>query len=222
MTTERLIILLLIGGLLFTINKCNDNKKASERLLDNVAIAQDSIRYYKDKSGQLVAQRETMRVRAQELASQAEALGLDKDRLKKQVGKLSNLVSYYRGELESRGTDTVVMHDTLIVDNSGNSLKAKTLNWSNGNLSLVQTYFPHNDSLKLAYSYSTGFELTTYYKRDFLFVGRRRLYADFRLTDPNAKLLEATSVFIEEPPKKFYEKWWFWGGVGLLGGMLLK
>lgn len=201
---------------------CQQQKERTKRLENNLRIADDSVRYYKDRSGELVAQRETMLIRTSELEAQAEALGLDKGRLEKQVGKLSNLVAYYKGELESRGSDTVVMHDTLIVDNSGNSLGAKTLNWSNGNLSLTQTYFPHNDSLQLAYSYKTGFELTTYYKRDFLFVGRRRLYADFRLTDPNAKLLQATSVLIEEPEKKFYEKWWFWGGVGLLGGLLLK
>lgn len=218
------VAILVLAGLL--VQTCVQKKQDEQRLEDNVRITQDSVKHYRDKSGQLVAQREAILIRENDLKSQAVALGIDKDRLEKQVGKLSNLVSYYKGELQAKGTVVSEGKDTVLVEvvrGDTTRREAKVFEYANAFLFLHQLYLPDSNRLITEYEYKVEVEVTTYRRRDnpFNFLSKKRLYADVRLSDPNASIINARSVVIDLPAKRWYERTWVHLVAGAVGGIFI-
>lgn len=211
------VLVLIIASLWF--NSCQQSKIDSERFLNNLKISRDSTKHFQDKTGQLISQNETIQLTAKELKEQADALGIDKQNLKNQVGKLTNLVSYYKGELVAKGKGEVKGIDTLItkVDKKGDTIKTvnQKFSYSNKYLTFNGLYDPVIDSLNFQYGYKVSLQLTMYKVRHgFLGVTKKpEMFADVRLDDPNAKMQNAQSILIIED-KKWYDTDWFWLGVG--------
>lgn len=214
-----LVIVALAAILLQT---CVDRRNEVARYKDNLRISRDSVKHFIDKNGQLVSQVQSMQLTASELKEQSEELGIDKKRLEKQVGNLNNLVLYYKGLAVSKGTGTTKAKDSIVttIADNGDTVKrkAKTIKWNNGSLFLDETYFPDTDSMKIAYQYKTGIELTAFYRRDFIFIGKKNLFVEVKFTDPNASMVDAQAVKVDLPPKKWYERWWFYILAGVAAG----
>ncbi len=211
------------------VQTCVNNKQREKEFQNNLRISRDSTKHFKDKHGQLVSEKETMELTINDLNKQAESLGIDKKRLKDQVGKQGQLLSYYKGQLNAKGTgdvkgvDTTFWEDTVWDGlNDSTKVTAQRFRFDNKFLKFDALYDPLKDSLKLKYEYKVGIELTNYRtRRKFIVVGPRQTYADVRLSDPNAKMFDAQSILIKEPPKKFYEQWYFILGVGFVIGTVV-
>lgn len=195
-------------------------RQGNSRLETNIAISKSTIKFYKDKYGQEVAQKGVMILKTTELNSQAELLGIDNKRLKNQVGKLDNLVSYWKVKAGTSGRIDTVYQDSIVYIN-GESVLQKKLGWSNKYLTLNQTYFPATNKLTIDYSYSTGIELTIYDKSKGWFK-KPELVGDVRFDDPDMKATKSDITIIDKTKQpKFYQTTLFKIGVGVVGGFLL-
>lgn len=211
------------------IQSCFDNRRKEKDFENNIRISRDSTKHFKDAHGQLVSEKETMELTAKDLKKQAYDLRIDQNRLNEQIGKQGKLISYYKGQLIARGHGEVKGVDTTFWDNSvwdglndSTQVVAQKFSFDNKFLKFSGLYNPLEDSLHIDYSYKVNFELTNYRtKRKYLIAGPRQTFADVRLSDPNAKMIDTQSILIKEPPKKFYERWWFGAVVGFVGGVYL-
>ena len=158
-----IIILLLLAGLGYSLWS---NAKLSANLAkDNLRISRDSTTTYRDAEGKLVSERESYRITAKDLKSQAEQLGFDKEYLEKTVGNFKNLVSHLKGELRASGTGTTSARDTIIITTviEGDSTvidsaAGKTFDWTNSYLTLSGTLNLDVDSIMLSYNYKKNLQ----------------------------------------------------------------
>lgn len=218
--TPWLISIIAIAIALFSIKSCSDKKEEGERLKSNLLIAKDSVHHLRGKNGELINRVGSMQLTVSDLKTQNQQLGLDKDILKKQVGNLNNLLSFYKGKINSKGTILSIVHDTVFIQ-KGISTHYKSFRYTNKYLYLDEFYNPLNDSIKIKYNYSTDFTYTTYYKPVGFLKFKKILVTDIVLTDPNASLINGTSVSIIPPKKKWYQTDLFKVGVGFVAGKYL-
>lgn len=219
------ILITALVMMVASMYSCSQSVQRESRLLNNVKVSQDSVKLLVDQNHDLVGQVQSISVTVDELKQQGDVLGVDNNRLKQQVGNLNNLVSYYKGKIKSqdtvvsKGRDTTI---TVVIHGDTTMQREKVFGYSNKYLTLNQLYNPTTDLLTTSYSYMTGFELTVYKRRDhpFNIFSPKRLKADLRLEDPNATLINAKSIVIQNK-KSIFDKWWFWTGVGLIGGVFI-
>lgn len=217
-----IIIVLLLGGF-FTYDKYAKVKDDHVSLTEALEIKNQEVKLYQNKEGKWVAQKQAMELTADQLKDNADLLGIDNRSLSKQVGRLSRLVNHLDAQLEARGEGSTELRDSVIVlvDSSGQkrpSIPVKTFSWSNTYLSLDGTIM--NNRLDFEYTYNSSFTVTSYMKRAGIWK-KPNLVVDVIFDDPGAKAMSVTSIKIKQPPKKFYQKWWFHMGVGFLGGAAL-
>lgn len=219
---------LFFAVMFILVDSCRHSEKAQRELLNNIKITQDSVKHFKDKNGQLVSERESIQITVKDLERENEQLGIDKSTLKDQVGNLNNLVSYYKGQIQVKGRGEVKGKDSIIYvrEKDKDSLVreiGKKFNFDNRFLKLNIFYKPLQDSLDISYSYNANFSLTTYYKRVPAIFGTKKLFADVRFNDPNARMIgNVQSIVVEQPPKKLIQKNGFWAGVGFVVAVVLR
>lgn len=205
--------LILIGG------SYVGAKQDKKRLMSNLEISRDSVKYERNKYGQTVASKRVLAITLKELKDQGEILGLDNKKLKEQVGNLNNLVNRLEGDLVASGSGNTVIRDTVVIvkNEVGQIIQvdsAKVFNWTNNYLTLGGTLIKKD--LSLYYLYQTSFDLTTYNKKAG-FLKKKQLVADITFEDPGARAMNIIALQIEQPRKPFYTKWWFHMSVGATG-----
>lgn len=132
--------------------------------------------------------------------------------LKSQVGKLSNIVTFYKGNASMDnsfsllGTDSTVniaTHwDTVLTNGTPlQRITEKVFSWSNKWLTLHEVYNPITDSLLIKYHYKTDFQITSYRKGGNLFK-RAQLFSDVTFSDSSLQVREFKALIIKEPPPK--------------------
>jgi len=224
-----------VAVLVIFAKSCQDTKRHQQDLLDNIRTSRDSTKHFRDKSGQLVSQVEVMSVTVNDLKKNSDLLSVDNKNLKAQVGKLSNLVTYYKGKQVVRGQAEVVATDSSKIikqplDNTklsfvkpDSSISGKRIYWTNGFLTVDEFYNPVNDSVDINYVYLNTIDFKTYYgKRPGLFKAKP-LLADVKMSDPNALIYDSWAIVVNKPKKKWYQKPFFWGVVtGVVGGAILS
>lgn len=232
-----LTTVLLVGGCSY--NQRVDSYETKLKIKDDQLS--DSIMVYKSRTGELRYQKQTLQTDIGNLEDNLDALGIDNDKLKDQIGRLKNLNSRLTADIETY--KKIILSDTIDESNitvqDGEFKFEGTTNWSNEFISTVGKYTItgkyYNDSStvsfsnivfneELEYLYSVGFTTITYWKRDskLKFWQPKTLVTDIELTDPNATVTNMRSIEIKEPPKKFYEKPWFWLVVGGITGYAVK
>lgn len=213
---------LLVALTVIMVNSCHQNNQDKKDLQHNLVLSQDSVKHFKDKNDQLVNQVQVIKIESNNFKYQALAFGIDVKKLREQVGKQGKLISYYKAQLEITETFTVAGEDSTIIERVGDTSKVdvKYFPYHSKWLTADMFYFPISDSLRVDYRYTTGFTYTMYDKKVGLFKPRQT-YVDFVLEDPHASLSQAQSILIVSPKKKVYERNWFWGGVGVIAGLML-
>lgn len=216
-----IIVLLLVG--FFTYDKYAKIKDDHTSLTEALEIKDQEVELYKNKEGKWTAEKGVMELTTEQLKDNADLLGIDNRSLAKQVGRLSRLVTHLDAQLEARGEGSTELLDSIIVpvDSLGPKrpgIPVKTFSWSNTYLSLDGTVL--NNRLDFKYTYNSSFTVTSYNKKEGLFK-KPNLVVDVIFDDPGAQTMSMTSIQVKQPPKKFYEKWWFHAGVGFLGGAIL-
>ena len=118
-----IIILLLFGALITSMQKCHDNEGQYEA---NIRALTDTISYYKAKDGDIVAVKSAFSARADELKMLNKELYDKIKSLDVKPKTITNTV-YMQGETEFLPQDTawIVKHDTLtqIINNGGTLYK---------------------------------------------------------------------------------------------------
>ena len=172
------IVIVALLMMVASMYSCTQSTQREKKLLNNIKTSQDSVRLMVDQNHDLVGQVQSISVTVDELKQQGDVLGVDNKRLKQQVGNLNNLVSYYKGKIKSqdtvvsKGRDTTI---TVVIHGDTTTQKEKVFGYSNKYLTLNQLYNPTTDLLTTSYSYTTGFELTLYKRRNNPFnIFRRR------------------------------------------------
>jgi hypothetical protein len=208
-----IISLIVFSGLKIYFNvagKVNDYK-------DVISSKNESLKYYKGKNNQLVANQKTLQVTNKNLKKIADDVIDDNDALKSQIKGLKNLNSYLKGQLTIAGEGSTTIHETTYITNT-DTIYAKTFNYKNDYLDFSGTI--HKSKLDFSYTYRTDFQYVTYWKRPG-FLKQKELVMDFSLNDPNAMLTSAQTINIKPDPKKFYETQWFSGLIGIGVGILV-
>lgn len=202
----------------------------NDLLLHYADSAWNTVRYYRAKDGQRVAQVNTLELTVADLRALGERLGTDNHALRAQVGNLANLVSYYRGQASFHGEAVVQGHDTTATmpsDSTGarptTPVPAVDAFWTNGHLYINTTFFPSTRKFVHDYSYDVGgFELTSYRKpTGFLGLGRGRPVTDVLFGDPNLQVTAFQAVVTKEAPPKFWNTRGFNVALGAVLGILL-
>lgn len=211
-----IVIAILI--ILWFFNYRSGFKSEISDLNNTIEVKNKTVTYYEGANGKIIAQRDSYALTAKTAKKQAENLLKDNKGLEKKIKNYKNLVSHLEGQLKIKGGDTVHIIDTIIIKGDGTQVEAKKFTYNNSYLFLDGLIY--NDTFDFSYTYTTSFSTTQYWKKQGLFKPKT-LVVDFVLDDPSGKMTTAQSLYIKPSPKKFYEKNWFWGGVGFLGGILI-
>src|SRR5690242_19357441 len=200
---REIVIAVLIIVVLSSVRTCSNKQDDISLLEKSRDSAYYKATYYKNKEGELIGQIKTFEVTNKQLKEYGDQLGFENEGLKKQVGKLTNLVAHYKGKVGMRDTIEVVNHDTIYSDRSGDLVKGKWFFWSNNFLSLdgVTT----DKTTSIAYNYDVSFELTSYRKGKTLFKPGQ-LVTDIKFNDPNMKVTEFKGFVVTEDKPKFYQR----------------
>lgn len=100
-TTHILLGVIVIGGILFGIDECNDSNR-SDRLVESVANYNDTAEFYKMKNGAVVAFNQSLVLENKE---QMESLLLKYDTLSRVLKKFSSIQS------------TTIIHERTVIQN---------------------------------------------------------------------------------------------------------
>lgn len=189
-----------------------------------LSIWRDSVSYYNNEQGELIAQKQIAEITIRDLKQINEQLGIDRERLEKQVGNLRNLNTYFKSKIQSKGKGTAVTIDTVvqIVQNTDTvEAEAQSVDWTNKYLSLDGVFVPKFNRWDFSYSYVVDLEIVSYNKkiRKGLFAPKQ-FVVDFKLSDPNAKVVDLRALQITRK-KKWYQTTGFKVGVGVVGGVFL-
>ena len=208
---KNVLIGILIVVAFLSIKQCSNNSSSYQRIKTAQKVWEDSVTYYKDKNGQLVSQKQSAVLTTRELEEVIEDLRIDKGELIDKVGKLNRLNLYYKGQLESSGSGTITLTDTVIrVDTV--YFDTKSFTWNNNYLKLKGLYYPKGDTIDFDYTYSTELELISYRKKKDVYV------VDVRIMDDEAIITGQNSIVIDAGEKKWYQTDIFKFGMGILVG----
>lgn len=190
-----------------SVKTCESKKSDSELLKNSLDKSYLVANYYKNKSGELVGQVKAQEVTIGQLERYASELGIDKKKMKDQIGDLNNLVTYWKGKASSSGSTIVTMKDTVYID-LGTGLKVdKEFTWTNQYLFLDGKMDMMTNRISLDYKYNVEFEFTSYYKpRTFgekVTFKPKTLVGDLKINDPSVRVNEFRGIVIQkEKPKE--------------------
>lgn len=211
------ILTLFVG---FSIFNHFDNKKLyKENLATYQKVLDDTVRFYVVQNDKLKFEKEAIAVEKGSIESALTYADEDIKSLKKEVGSLNNIIVYQKNLLEARDTVYTTHRDTVYVE-EGVGQTALTFDWTNNHLSINNAFISLDGSRRviIPYKYKLDFKSITYIDRRFL--KKNRIVTKYEFSDPN--LVPVTSTTIYAPyRKKFYEKFWFQGGVGLILGIII-
>lgn len=212
---REIIIAVLVIVVSISVQTCHDKSRQIGILEDSRDSAFNYATTYIDKNGKLQQQVKTHEITIRELKSNGKNLGIDNDKLRKQVGKLTNLVGYWKGNASVSDTITVANTDTVIVNGGG---IGKQFSWSNKYMEISGVTMSHSTSLQ--YKYDLDFTLVAYRKKHGPF-GKSELLSDINFSDPNVNVKEFKGIVIKEAPKKWYERRGFQIGAAFLAGYII-
>lgn len=208
----------------FSVKTCKQNV-SDKVLLENTLDSTYSVaKYYKNKNGDFVGQVKAQAITIGQLEEYGTELGIDNDRLKKQIGSLSNLVTYWKGRVVASETIKTTLIDTVYLDAVTGMEVNKSFKWSNKYLFLDGSMNTLTNDLSIDYKYNMDFEFTSYYKprtfREKVLFKPKQLVGDLYMSDPNLRVTEFKGIVIQQ--QKFnYKPSLIFGGAGFILGFLV-
>lgn len=197
-------ILILFVVCFISMRSCRNQRELAsigKNKTDSAFLKADSVRL---KNGELAFRVSTLEVTNKQLKESGILDYLNQKKLQGQIGDMSRLVTIYRGQVESNGTFISIAHDTVIVEvikKDTVKVKEKAFKWTNGYLSLIETYNPLTEALNHKYLYRADFQLVSY-RKGANFFRRGTLVSDITFSDPNLRIGEFQGVVVKEPPAK--------------------
>jgi hypothetical protein len=192
------IFLIMAGVIAFLIWRLNRVSGKLERTDSVLGEKSDSIRYWKSRSGKTVASKTAAEISAKDLEKHYSSLAADLRDLKV---KVSSLKAVLKASIEATGAGQVrIVRDTIRLT-GGAVMQRDSLFFEDGYLNLLALVNPGIGGT-CRYTYSDTVLWAAYDKKKWIF-GNERLYADFRLSNPNARAVNMTSVLIRQRDKRF-------------------
>lgn len=186
-----IVLLILLSGWLYT--ELRKSKAESRRKDTMISEKSDSIKYERTESGRMRMEKDAAIATSKEFK---EAYPKFVEELKKEYDvKAKDLKAFVRAELRAIGQGQGTISNTYYVDSTGARYKEFTMD--DGYLKFQTTLF---DSLTSApYKYTYGDTLTYGFKMERRwFLGKQTLKGFGGLRNPNAKIIRATNVLIED------------------------
>ena len=195
-----IVAIIIIAILWFQFRSSVNDAKI---LRDHMEVASDSIKMSINKNGELEAEKRALELTAKDLKKQNSILGHDIGELKKEVGSLNNLVSFYKVSSRSSGKGKTEAIDTVFVEVIGEdtvSHKAVTFDWNNEYLTISGLYVPERSEVDLEYDYDLDYTIYTYRKREnkFKFWQKKDLTVKVVFKDPNMTVNQLDNVQVKE------------------------
>lgn len=124
--------------------------------------------------------------------------------------------------ISSSTTDTIWMpgKDSLVYVGDSVPQRLKTFDHADAWMVLHGMYNLSTDSVRISYNLFNESKITYAWTRDGLFK-KKYIQGSVTQLNPNTVTNKVVQFVIEQEPRKFYDHWWFSGGIGLLGGFLV-
>jgi hypothetical protein len=161
---REILMGILTTSTFISVRSCNDNAKEAARQAHNVQASLDTVRYYKDKNGDLYAEKLSF------IASQ--------DELKKINEDLSKNVEALNRKLLAGVNSTVIIHDTIDLTKNDNAIILDTLDYPQtfnlplkdnvltGNL-WMNYYYKDRELSPIFFDYSLSLPIEVYVTKDY-------------------------------------------------------
>lgn len=194
------IIFALIVYMLISIIKLKDRNK------ENIIAYNDKIKTYVDKYNQVVVEKKAYEVSYNDIKKLNDSL---RDIIKNY--KPTTIVKWkekyvYKDSIEIKYDTVINQQFTIPFDYNTKWLSLNGISTNLG-ISINNITIPNEQSVIIGY------------KRDNFF---KPYYANVSIvnTNPHIQFNKIDSYMIK-PKKTIFESWWFWGSVGLIGGILI-
>lgn len=214
---RELLILILAAMFIFSVQTCQRNKQDKEAIQEAHDSTFNMLKVYRSKNNELITQVKTHAYTIQQIRDDNGILGIENDKLRKQIGNLNNLVGFWKGKARVVDTFTVMNHDTVVVENG---VKSSAMYFEYDNHYLKTNGIVTDKETILSYDYHFDFKLTPYW-RSKGFLKKKELVTDVTFSDPNLKVKEFTGVVVRQPKKQVTQTNGFWAGVGALLAFIL-
>lgn len=157
----------------------------------------DSIRYWKSRSGKTVATKTAAEVTPRDLKEHYQEIAAD---LRDMKVKLNSVRAVLKAVVEANGQGVpIIIRDTVRIASGTESRDSLFVN--DGYLDF-RSSISFTEDAGYKYLYQDTILWAAYDKKKWL-LGNEKLYADFRLSNPNARALNMTSVLIRQRDKRF-------------------
>ena len=190
------------------INRLND---ANEIQAVELSTLKDSVSVYQNKAGELTYKLSVVEVSHSNLKESLNKAGFEIKQLKEREINWRNVNNALKIELEAMGHGETALIDTFYVMNT-DTIQYSTFGWTNDYLNFKGSV--ENNNLFFDYKYNTGLSIIQESKR-------KETIVSVFLTDPKAKITSANSITVKHE-KKWFEKPWVWGVVGITTGILIS
>lgn len=185
-------LLVILGILLTHIRKLKAETSRKDTI---IAEKTDSLRYERTRSGRLTAEKDAAVATADEFKAAYPKLA---EELKEEFDvKVRELKAYIRAEIQATGQGTGTITNTFYVDSSGAPTRYREFDMDDGYLKFRTTLFDSLIHAPYQYTYSDtltyGFKATKTWA-----LGKEKLYGFGGLRNPNAKIVNATNVLIDD------------------------
>lgn len=214
---EHLLLLILIIALMLSVHRCRSAEEDHQMLSADLRITKDSIRYFRETNGILVAEKESYRLSIEDYKKAVLNNKQQQKELKKRIGNLNNLTSALKIELTAKEDLQLPVTDTIVIIKH-DTIKGGSLHFHDRFLTLNGLCL--DDSLYVRYQFRTGLDIATYWKREGWFKPRS-LVVNIKPDNPHVRITGLDHYSITEK-KRFYQTKGFWFGLGMLGGYILS
>lgn len=174
----------------------------------------DSVDVFRARNGDLTYKLNVIEVSHRNLKDGLETAGFDLKKVRNENIKLKNIVAALKMEIQSYGSISVPLIDTLEIIKT-DTIKFQKFNyWTDKRLELINGTVKNNNFDVENYYYNLKMSLIPTKEKD-------RTIVSIQFDDKHTKVLSATSIVIEKDKKKFYQRPMFWTLVGFTGGILI-
>jgi hypothetical protein len=177
--------------LLMNMRHRNQDKAEYQSILQE---KQDSIRYHRSSTGQLVASKMAAEADRDKVI---QAYGQELAEIRKTFGiEAKNIRSFVKAQFAAQGYGTTIVRDTVFIDSTGIQISEHRFVLDDGYLSM-EGRFRANSGLSYKYSYRDSITIVSHLQKHGLFKPRR-LYVDAAFANPNNKITNLHNIQVTD------------------------
>jgi hypothetical protein len=189
-----IFLALALVGVIVLAEQNRRLRAKSDRQESVIREKTDSLRYERNRAGQLVAEKAAAEVTLKELQTN---YGAELRQIREELGVAKReLKAFVKSEFEARGTGETTIEHHHHYDNEGNVVRVDSFRIKDGYLDMLGSI---RDSTRISYEYTYTDEIlhAFQFRRKWAF-GKQELYSVSRLRNPNARVTNSTAVLVNE------------------------